>query len=136
MEVMTVNASYAVLATVESVLVKTPGAGDQHMKWVQAHKIETKNGLHVVEEHYRRGDVFGSIFVTRRFFVGPDLLGKVIVATVKVIEKTDHQKKKKTYILEIYASGGAPTSKLKIGSPTGQFPIPGVANKYVKFEKI
>jgi hypothetical protein len=135
MEAMKVNASYEIVAVKENVLVKVPSAGDQHMRWVPAHEIETKNGVHLVEEHYRRGDIFGSRFVTRRFFVNCGLLGASAVVTVKVIEKTDYQKKgQKSYILEIRPTEGSPTSRLKIGSPTGQFPIPGVEGKYINFE--
>jgi hypothetical protein len=135
--VMTVNASYKVLAVEEKVLVKIPGGGDKHFKWVEAHEIKARSGPHSVAEHYRRGDYFGGRFVTRRFFVEPDLVGKTTVATVKVVEKTDHQKGgQKALILEIYPREGSPTSKLKVGSPTGEFPIPGAKGKHVAFEKM
>lgn len=135
--VVQVNASYQVLEIKKNVLVPIPGAGDQHLKWIEAHQIETINGPHLVKEHYRRGDLFGSHFVTRRFFVGPNLVGRTIVASVKIIEKTDHQKNgEKSLILEIYLAIGAPTSRLKIGSPDGDFPIPGVKGKYIAFKKM
>jgi hypothetical protein len=134
-DVMEVNASYKTLATINGVIVKVPGAGDIHLRWIKAHQIKTKNGLHSVESHYRRGDIFSGRFVTRRFFLGPEFVGQTIVTAVFVVEKTDHNKNdEKSLILEIYPSiGSTPTSRLKIGSPTGEFAIPGV-KAYIKFD--
>ncbi len=135
-EVMTVNASYKVLAEKKGVLVKIPGAGDKYLTWVQEHTIKTVNGAHVVEEHYRRGDIFDGRFVTRRFFIGPELVGQTVVATVKVVEKTDHHKGDgKNIILEIYPTPEVvPLLKLKVGASFGEYSIPGVRGRFISFE--
>jgi len=135
-EVMDVKASYKVLDTIKGVLVKVPGAGDQHLRWIEEHEIKTANGRHTVKEHYRRGDVFSGQFITRRFFVGPELIGETVVATVKVIEKTDYHKRGvKSLTLEIHPTPEAfPLFKLKVGASSGEYPIPGVEGKFISFE--
>lgn len=133
-----VNASYRVLVVKKNVLIKVPSAGDPHLKWMKPHNIKSLNGFHAVKEHYRRGDIFGGRFVTRRLFISPEFIGEEIIATVKVVEKTDYQKKgERSLILEIYLdTEGPPTSRLKVGASTGDYPIPGVPGRFIKFEKI
>lgn len=126
--------NYQVLALKKNVLVQVPAAGDQHMKWIEPHKFQTSKGLHKVQEHYRRGDIFGGRFLTRRFFVQPNMLGKKINAIVKVVKK-NHQNRE-YLILEIYPKEGFPQWELKTGSPNGEFLLPGERAKYIKFKKI
>ena len=110
-ETMTVNANYEVLATKKSVLVRVPKAGDPNLRWINAHHIVSLDGPYLVEEHYRRGEFTKRkkttkknepIFITRRFFFGPEYLGRTILATVKVVKKIDRHQGEQFCILDIY----------------------------------
>lgn len=131
------KASYETVATYKKVLVIVPGMNDKYMKFVEAHEFQVLDGSTAkVPEHFRRGDVFGDNFLARHFFITPEMRGKKIIATVEVVAKMDYVKDKLSLILNITPENGPEYDfRLKIGTPNGDFSIPGDSKKFVKFEK-
>ncbi len=147
MKATEVNASFKTLGLFDLVEVKFPGENDPHLKFIRGHKIKIgQNGQTKeinIAPHWRRGDLFNGNFVTRKFFVDYKLLGKTIVVDqVEVVEKTDHARgDKKSIILNIFQEKLGRQNReakycLKVGAPTGQFPISGTENRFIKLEEL
>lgn len=136
-----VNAKYEVLDTFNDVEVKIPSKNDKHFKFIKSDTIvNMSNEIVGVPDHYRRGDIFNGNFLTRNFYINPRYIGKIITADeVRIVSKTDYYRNKITLIIDIIKKNGAPEKKakyrLKCGSPSGDYKIPGT-KKYVKLEKI
>lgn len=133
-----VQASYEILAVYDKVLLRVPALTDPHMKFLPSHGILVDGKNINVASHYRRGDKFGDKFVTKNYYLDRDMTGKNIVATVKVVGKTDMFKAEVSLILDIYPdlSGSLPEFRLKVGSPLGDFSIPSDPTKYIRFQEI
>lgn len=133
-----IQASYDVLAVYEKVLLTVPALVDRHMKFIPGHRIIVDGENINIAPHYRRGDKFGDKFVTKNYYLEKYMTGSNIVATVKVVAKIDMFRCEVSLILDIYPSlsGDAPEYRLKVGSPFGDFSIPGDPTKYIKFQEI
>ncbi len=136
-----VKATYEILATFKKVQLKVPGVNDKHFKFIAEHCIiNGDQELVKVPGHYRRGDLFNGNFVTRNFYIHSCLIGQTIVADeVRVVAKTDHYRGKICLLLDIVKHDLKrikPQFRLKCGSPTGDFLVPGTKDKFIKFEKI
>lgn len=140
MERKEVNASYEIITTFKNVMLKIPSENDKHLKFIKEHQIiNDEKEIVNVPDHYRRGDIFDGNFLTRRFYVHPRFLGKmVVVDEVRLVSKIDLAKNKVSLIVDIIKHDLEllePQFMLKCGSPKkcqNSFQIPGT-NRHVSF---
>lgn len=136
-----VNATFITVAKYEKVLVKCPGENDKHFKFIQEHSIEVAGSVVDIKAHYRRGDFIDKEIVTKHFFVEKKHFNTTVVATVELVEKTDHLRgEKKCFLLNITPKESAdrPTCRLKIGTDKkseASYQIPGT-ERFISFETI
>jgi|GEM_PF-1375695 len=146
------NANFHSLAIYHNILVKIPTPGsraepgkDQFFKFIKAHDTSVNGQIIHIPNRYRRGDKVSGEWVTKYFTVDSKHFGKKVIATVELVEKTDHnQNDKKTFILNItpIEPTARPTLKLRIGvnkrcknNSAQLFQIPNT-DKYIGFEPI
>jgi hypothetical protein len=136
-----VNATYRNLLTKTNVLVNIPGKNDKHMKFIGKHEIVVEGKTIPVPSHFRRGDIINGNFVTRNFFFNGNLIdekSQKVVATVTVVEKTDHSRgDKKSLILDIHPKVNCydmdrVETILTIGATEGDVSIPET-DKFIAF---
>lgn len=140
MKINHVNANYEVIATFKNVKLKVPGENDKHLKFLSEHQIANASGeIVIVPNHFRRGDIFDGIFLTRRFYIHKSLLGQIIVADeVRVVSKIDMVRNQINLIIDIIKHDLNKKKEkyiLKCGSPkkeANSFRIPKT-DKYVSF---
>lgn len=135
-----VNANYEIMATFKNVKLKVPSRNDKHLKFIAEHEMINGNQeIVLVPDHFRRGDIFNGVFVTKRFYIDSSLLGQVIVADeVRVVSKIDIVKNKVCLIIDIIKHDLEKIKAkyiLKCGSPKEagtSFQIPKT-DKFVSF---
>lgn len=142
-EVMEVKASYKTLATFKNVEVWFPGDNDPHLKFVHAHTIKSEQGIRRIKPHFRRGDIINGKFITKNFYVDPQLKGRTIVVDrVEVVLKTDYARAGQQTISlnitqdKIGESGLTAEFRLKVGSTKEGFAIPDVPGRFIRFEPV
>ncbi len=140
MEKKHVNASYEIIASFKKVKLRVPKVDDKHLKFIAEHQmVNGDKEIVKVPDHFRRGDIFNGIFLTRRFYVHRQLLGQTIVADeVRVVSKIDMIKNQVCLIVDIIKCDlNSLETKyiLKCGTPSEagtSFKIPGT-DKYISF---
>ncbi len=123
------------LLTKQQVSVNVPNHGKFMRLIAAASFIDNTSGQAVsIPEHYQFGYVFGKVIVFANFYLGEDKIGKKIIATVEVIEKTVGDQR---YImLDVHPTEGRPEFDLKFPTDgSGDIEVPGCTTK-IWFRKI
>lgn len=129
---------YEIIASCENVLVNIPSIDDRYLKFINKHQIITTTGPHTVNSHGRRGIIVEKVMVTVNYYLQLDQYGhKNVADKVNLIVRNNINGK--SIIIDVFCSISKknikPAYRLKIGSPTGEFPIPGT-ERFIRFEKI
>jgi hypothetical protein len=114
------------IAVVEDAVMNIPGENDKFLTLIPEHEFavaetkELKNlKILTVGDHYRRGDFYQGIMVTRNFYVPKELLGKKILAWVFIKIKINLSDGSKKILLDITPSLNPqdhPRNVLKVGT--------------------
>ena len=134
------KSTYEVIMELEGVLVKVPSEGCLYFDRVNPHTMKINEVEKAIPVYYRHGFLVQTeprIILNKNYYgIGSADLGRMIVATVKVIKKTTGEGRAFTMIDIIKAQNGTePSCEFKMLDNESDTPIIGT-RKFIHFKPI